>query len=262
MFFGGIIKYTGYLLFSRHSSGHGIHSPFVFHLVSEVFRNKIEPGVVLLIENIRKTLISDKTKTEVRDLGSGSLVSKSSIRRVCDITKYSSVPPRYGKLLYNLAANFGKPAIIEFGTAAGISTMYLASGRSDSEVYTMEGCPNLSEIAAGNFRKAGFTNITQITGTFDDSVQEIKRRSIRPGLVFIDGNHRKEPVVKYFREMADISYDGTVIVIDDIHLSGEMEEAWSEIRKSVNVSFTIDIFRMGMVFFRKGMSRFDYVIRY
>jgi len=41
-----------------------------------------------------------------------------------------------------------------------------------------------------------------------------------------------------------------------------MEEAWSEIRNMKNVSFTIDIFRMGMVFFRRGMNHFDYIIKY
>ena len=164
MFFRESIKYLSYLLFSRHRSGHGIHSPFVFNLVSEVFRNKTDADAVLMIENIRKERISDKTKREVLDLGAGSIALTSKVRRVCDIVKYTSVPPKYGKLLFNLASEFGKSGIVEFGTAAGISTMYLATAVKDSEVITMEGCPALSELAADNFRKAGLTNITQKIG--------------------------------------------------------------------------------------------------
>lgn len=256
------VKYLKYILFSRHGKGRGIHSPFVFDIVSRVFRNKTDPEIVLLIENIRKRQISDRTEIEVLDLGSGSRASEGSLKRVSDITKYSSVPPAYGQLLYRMAQESGEPGIIEFGTSTGISTMYLAAGRPDTEVITMEGCPALSEIAARNFSSTGLNNIIQIVGDFDDSLQEIKRRSVRPGLVFIDGNHKKEATVRYFREMAAISGNETVIIIDDIHLTKEMEEAWEEIRKSENVSFTISVFRMGMVFFRKGMSRFDYVIRY
>lgn len=256
------MKYAGYLLFSRHNRGHGIHSPFVFDLISEVFRNKIDQDVVLMIENIRKKHLSDKTIIRVLDLGAGSVVSKSSLRKVCDIAKYSSVPTKYGILLSNLASRFGKNGIIEFGTALGISTMFLASGRTGSRVYTMEGCPVISAIADENFRKAGFENITSITGSFENSVPEILNKIQTPGLIFIDGNHRKEPLLSYFNKMADISDEETVIAIDDIHLSEEMEDAWKEIKLSEKISFTIDLFRMGLVFFRKGMSRFHYVIRY
>ena len=262
MFLRGSIKYINYLLFSRHSHGHGIHSPFVFELVSGVFRNKIEPDIVLLIENIRKRYTSDKTIIQVNDLGSGSVITRKGTGRVCDIAKYSSVPVRYGILLSNLASVYGMPSVIEYGTAIGISTMYLASGRRDSVIYTMEGCLSLSSVAAENFRQAGFENITQMAGHFDESTKELKDKGVKPGLVFIDGNHRKEPLLKYFSEMADISDTNTVIVIDDIHLSREMEEAWDTIKQFDNVSFTIDLFRMGLVFFRKGISRFHYVIRY
>ncbi|HOF21039.1 MAG TPA: class I SAM-dependent methyltransferase [Bacteroidales bacterium] len=256
------VKYLKYILFSRHRKGFGIHSPFVFDLVSRVFRNKTDPGIVLLVENIRKRQISDKTRIEVLDLGSGSLALKGSLKRVCDITKYSAVPPAYGKLLYRMAQEFGGPGIVEFGTSTGISTMYLAAASPDAQVITLEGCPALSALAARNFSSIGLANIVQIKGDFDDSLRELRKRSVQPGLVFIDGNHRREATVRYFREMADMSGDETVIIVDDIHLSAEMEEAWKEILNSGNVSVSIDIFRMGMVFFRKGMSRFDYVIRY
>ncbi len=261
MVFRRWLKYIKYNLFSRHRRGHGIHSPFVFDLVSRVFRNKIDPDVVLMIERLRKKLICDKRTIKVLDLGSGSVI-KSDLRKISDIVKYSSVPPQYGILLANLASEFGKQGIIEFGTCLGISTMYLAAGCRDSVIYTMEGCPEISSVAAANFSAAGFDNIKLMTGPFDELLPEIKRKATGPGIVFIDGNHRKEPVLKYFSEMADISDKNTVIVLDDIHISDEMEEAWEEIKGDGNVSFTIDLYRMGLVFFRKGMSHIDYVIRY
>ncbi len=74
---------------------------------------------------------------------------------------------------------------------------------------------------------------------------------ISPGLVFIDGNHRKDPVISYFNQIAEMSDRNTVIIIDDIYSSAEMEEAWSEIKDHSKVTLTIDIFRMGIVFFRE-----------
>jgi predicted O-methyltransferase YrrM len=262
MIFFRAMKYLRYILFSRHSKGHGIHSPFVFNLVSGVLRNKIDPDIVLIIEKIREKNISDKRIINVLDLGAGPSLIRNKLRKVSDIAKYSAVPAKYGILLSNLAKEFGKPVIVEFGTSLGISTMYLASGSREAVVYTMEGCPALSELAAGNFREAGLDNIRLLTGPFDDLLPELREKAIRPGLVFIDGNHRKEPLVRYFSRMAQMAGKNTVIAIDDIHHSGEMESAWTEIKQNENVSFTIDLFRMGLVFFREGMNHFNYVIRY
>ena len=75
-------------------------------------------------------------------------------------------------------------------------------------------------------------NIKVIEGSFDEILPDYYQTGIKPGLVFIDGNHRKEPVLKYFNMMAEISDSNTVIIIDDINYSKEMEEAWNEIKAS------------------------------
>jgi len=258
----GALKLINYLLFSHHGKGHGIHSPFVFNLISDVFRNKIDPEIVLTIENIRKKNLSDNRTINVLDLGAGSSRMKTNTRRVSEIARYSSVPPKYGILLSNMATEFGKPAVFEFGTSIGISTMYLASGCPEAVVYTMEGCPETASIARENFNEAGLSNIKLMQGSFDELIHNVKGMDIKPGLVFIDGNHREEPLLKYFSEMAEISDDKTVIIVDDIHTSSEMESAWGKIKKHNNVSFTVDMFRMGMTFFRKGMNHNEYIIRY
>jgi predicted O-methyltransferase YrrM len=249
-------------MFSGHRKGHGIHSPFVFDLVSRVMRNKIDQDIVLKIENMRKKNISDERIISVQDLGGGSSRMKSSLRRVSDIAAYSAVPRKYGRLLSNMASEFGKPDIIELGTSLGISTMYMATASPGSVVHTIEGCPSTAEIAKENFEYAGINNVHLINGSFDDIIPELRKKSVKPGLVFIDGNHRKEPTLKYFEEMADLSDKNNVIIIDDIHISEEMEEAWTLIKKHKKVTLTVDIFRMGFVFFREGMNRYNYVIKY
>ena len=262
MIFFRATKYLKYILLSRHRKGHGIHSPFVFDLVSRVFRNKIDPDIVCSIEKVRKRMISDRRSIIVKDLGSGSEKLKTNLRKVSDIARYSPVPGKYGVLLSNMAAEFGKPLIVEFGTSLGISTMYMAASCTGAIVNTVESCPATSEIAKENFKEAGIKNIEVFTGSFDEVLPVIINSNNKPGLVFIDGNHRKEPVINYFNQIAEISDNNTVIIIDDIYYSREMEEAWNEIKRYEKVSLTIDIFRMGIVFFREGVNHNDYIIRY
>jgi len=262
MIFFRASKYLKYILLSRNKKGHGIHSPFVFDLVSRVFRNKTDPDIVSSIEKIRKRLITDRRFIIVNDLGSGSEKSKTKLRRVSDIARYSPVIKKYCILLSNMAAEFGKPLIIEFGTSFGISTMYMAAACPDAMIYTMEGCPATAEIAYQSFDETGIDNIKLSIGSFDKILPEILSSGITPGLVFIDGNHRKEPVLNYFNRIAEVSDNKTVIIIDDIYYSKEMEEAWTEIKKYEKVSLTVDIFRMGIVFFREGINHNSYIIRY
>jgi len=262
MIFFRILRYIEYLLFARHRKGQGIHSPYVFDLVTRVFRNKTDHQFVLTIESMRKKNISDNRTIEVLDLGAGSSRLKTNSRKVSEIARYSAVPEKYGLLLSNLAAEYGNKPIIEFGTSLGISTMYLAAGSHGSIVYTMEGCPQTASVAAENFSIAGFDNIKLMRGSFDDLLSGIRRQNINPGLVFIDGNHHKEPVCRYFREICEISNYEAVIVIDDIHYSREMEAAWDEIKAEGSVTLTIDIFRMGLVLTRRGMGKCNYIVRY
>ena len=262
LIFFRVARYLKYIFVSLNRKGHDIHSPFVFDIVSRVFRNKTDPSVVCTIERLRAWLIKDKRVIKVTDLGAGTVNQTDNRRKLSAIARYSAVSGKYGMLLANMAAEFGSPLVVEFGTSLGISTMYLALSCGETPVFSMEGCPATAEIACENFRKAGLKNIRLRVGPFEGGIPEIIEKGISPGLVFIDGNHRKEPLLYYFKAMAEISDKNSVIIIDDINYSLEMSEAWNEIKQYGKVSLTIDIFRMGIVFFREGIGRKDYIIRY
>ncbi len=262
MVFFRVLKYLKYTIMSSHRLGHGIHSPFVFDLVTRVFRNKSETNIVCIIEKTRKRMLRDKRVIEVEDFGSGADNKKSNSRRVSHIAKRSPVTLKYGLLLSKLASEFGAKGIIEFGTSLGISTMYLASSASETKVYSMEGSSEIAKIARENIKNAGFSNCEIITGDFDAVLPDVFEKCKNPGLVFIDGNHRKEPLLRYFSKVSEVAGKETVIVIDDINYSKEMSEAWGEIKKSENVTVTIDLNRIGLVFLNETITPKNYIIRY
>ncbi len=81
-------------------------------------------------------------------------------------------------------------------------------------------------------------------------------------MFFFDGNHRKEPTLRYFEQCIHFSNENSIFVFDDIHWSKGMESAWEYIKNDRRVSITIDLFWFGIIFFVEGVEKQDFVIRY
>jgi len=78
----------------------------------------------------------------------------------------------------------------------------------------------------------------------------------------MDGNHKKVPTLHYFNLFLEKINTNSIVVIDDIHWSTEMEEAWESLINSEKVRLSIDLFRMGILFFRKELSKQHFIIKY
>ena len=239
-----------------------IHPPFLFDLVTKVFEDKKSYPEYQVVENLKTTLLSSKKTISVTDYGAGSRVDKGSKRTVSAITKNSSKTAKYGRVLFRLARYFNPSNIIELGTSVGLSSCYLALGNPRANLTTIEGCPNIAELALKNFTKAGINNIKLITGNFDEKLPDVLKSMPSVDLIFIDGNHRKEPTINYFEQCLEKSVNDTCIIFDDIHWSDEMEQAWHNIIYHNSVTLSIDIFFMGLVFFKKELTKQHFTIRF
>jgi predicted O-methyltransferase YrrM len=82
-----------------------------------------------------------------------------------------------------------------------------------------------------------------------------------PDLIYFDGNHQKEATLHYFEKLLPLAHNDSVFIFDDIHWSGEMEEAWEQIKAHPRVRVSIDTFYWGLVFFRKEQEKEHFTIR-
>jgi hypothetical protein len=51
-------------------------------------------------------------------------------------------------------------------------------------------------------------------------------------------------------------------VIDDIHWSSGMQAAWKQIISDPAVKVSIDLFNIGIIWFRNELSKEDFVLRF
>lgn len=246
---------------SKAKNRHGIHSPFVYKLLDEVVYDKTNYSEYGKIESIRKNLLSRKDEIEITDLGAGSTVNTSNVRKVSDIAKNSAKSGKWGELLFRLANHFQPQTMVELGTSLGIGSLYQSLGNPQGNLTTFEGCPNTAKIAKQQFETAK-VQLTVIEGNFDDTLQPYLDSIETLDWAFIDGNHQKEPTIRYFNQCLEKCHNDSVLLFDDIYWSQGMAEAWQNIKADKRVTVTLDLFQVGIVFLRKQQPKQDFIIRY
>lgn len=251
-------KYFSYYLKASNGRGHGMHSPFVFDFITNVLNDDLDFYAYNEIENLRKALLKDERIIEVQDFGAGSSQINTRQRKVADIAQYSLKPKKYAQLLFRMVNYYQLKNILEIGTSLGITTCYLAKPGKESKVITMEGADAIAAIAENNFQQLGLKNIEVVKGNFDVTLSSILHRPSSFDFIFIDGNHRKEPTLRYFEQLLPVTHNDTILIFDDIHWSKEMEAAWKTIKKHELVTTTIDLFFIGIVLLRKEFKEKQY----
>ncbi len=253
-----ILRYLKYF-FTAKRRGYGVHSPFAYNLAIKIFKDKKNIEKYIEIEKLREKLLKSKQEIEVSDFGAGSKKMLDNKRKVREVVKYSATPKKYGRLLSILVDKFQPKTILEIGTSAGIGTLYLASGNKNTKIFTMEGCPETAKVARNNF--ANFhNNIEIIVGEFDKTLTKTLNKIEKLDFVFIDGNHRKEPTIKYFETILPFCHNNTVLIFDDISWTSQMHEAWAEIKQHEKTKLSINIFKMGIVFLKEEFYNNEEII--
>lgn len=240
---------------------HGTHSPFVYRLVDKIFYDTAPNNVYTELEAIRQKLLADDRTITIVDLGAGSHVNNNRQKKVSDIAAHALKPQKLAQLLYRIAADLQPKSIIELGTCLGVTSIYLQKAAPEAKVYTLEGSPETAAIARETFHDAGLDKIELVIGDFDDTLPGIIDSLDKVDLVFMDGNHQKDATLRYFEWCLPKVHDGTLLIFDDIYWSEGMKEAWAQIKAHPEVTITIDLFWIGLVYFRKGQVKEDFKVK-
>ena len=255
----GAGQYLKHLLKAKNR--HGTHSPFVYELLDKVIYDKKHYPEYDTIASIHKGLLERQDEIEITDLGAGSSINRSNKRKVQHIAKHSAKQGKWGELLFRLARHLQPETMIELGTSLGVGSLYQALGNPNGNLTTFEGCPNTSAIAKEQFREAS-VGTAVIEGNFDNTLPRYLTTIDKLDWVFVDGNHQKEPTIRYFEQCLHKCTEDSVLLFDDIYWSKGMAEAWENIKQHDRVSISLDFFQVGIIFLRKGQAKQHFIIRY
>lgn len=256
-----ILPYLNFLFQSTNQ--HGVHSPFVYNLVTKCFYDTIHYPEYKLLKQYRKLLLEDNSVISVTDFGAGSRVFKSNQRKISAIALNAGISKKRAELLFRIVRYFQPSNILEIGTSLGLATSALSAGNLDAKITTLEGCSKTQMAAKKAFQKSNFShqNIDFVTTEFSSYLSNLKTETLNYELIYFDGNHSQKATLEYFESLLPTISNESVWIFDDIHWSKDMEQAWQVIKNHPQVTVTIDTFQWGLVFFRKEQAKEHFVIR-
>lgn len=255
-----ILDYLKYLFLAKNE--HSLHSPFLFEFYLKVLKGHTSENDCLAIEILRDNLLSDEREIEITDLGAGSKFKQSNRRKIKDIAKNAQKSTRLAQLFYRIIKYYNYQNILDLGTSLGITTAYLAKASPNGKVYTFEGCPSTVLIAKENLGKLDIRNVEIIKGNLNNTLQQQLDKMATIDFVFFDANHRYEPTIDYFERCLGKVHEDTCFIFDDIYWSDEMKKSWNYINNHPQVTVSIDIFWLGIVFFRKKQPKQHFVLKF
>jgi predicted O-methyltransferase YrrM len=257
-----IAAYLKYLL--KSGNEHSIHSPFLFDLYTQVISIKNDRhSDYAAIGSLREELLRSKEEIEILDLGAGSRINKSNLRKIGTSAKNAEKPPKFGRLFHRLVQRFQPKNILELGTSLGLTTLYLSKAEPNANLTTFEGCPQTAAKATQHFERLEAKNVRVVVGNIDDTLPDyVKKLKSTIDFAYFDANHRYEPTVRYFETCLPYIQNDSVFIFDDIYWSKEMTDAWEYIKAHPRVTLTVDLFWIGLVFFRTEQVKEHFVLRF
>jgi predicted O-methyltransferase YrrM len=234
---------------------YNVHSPFVFDFVENVLEDDRWFYAFTEIEVLRRHMLSDQRNIPITDFGAGSQVSRRKERSIASLAKYSAHKPFVNQMLFRLVLRYKPMKMLELGTSLGISTAYQAAAAERAYFITIEGDPNVAHLAAQHFRMMEVKNVALLEGRFEEQLGTALEELGQLDYLLVDGNHRQEPTLDYFRQCLPYAHEHSIFVFDDIHWSKGMEAAWASIQQHPAVTLSLDLYFFGVVFFRKDFAK-------
>lgn len=220
--------------------------PALEYLVSGIFDSKAAAAAKLV--EARRREIAEKGDDRIPILGSRNGYSQARPVELVELTMEriarTGKSQKWGTVLYLIAGAFKSSVVIELGTCAGISAMYLSSAPTVRMLITVEGSKELADVAKESLKTR--RNVRVVNALFDEAFDsQLSSLESKADLAFIDGHHEKTATIHYFDRLVPFLTSPAVVIFDDISWSSGMREAWNVLSKRPEFAHCIDLGEMG-----------------
>lgn len=210
----------------RHHRGHGIHSPFVYGLITKV--------------------IEEKTPYHAYDDIRFLLDSKP--QRHYKLNKYN-------RLYFRLANYFKVNKVLEIGSGYGIDTLCLTAPSTGIDCICIE--PSEQKYAQA---QELYDNWNRNIRLYKET--ELPDLSDKQDCILLDlrsCNHFSVDIAEYLLRM---SHEKTFIIVKGIRTNKHNQALWKSITNIESRTAVLDLFNVGILFFDRQLYRWNYQISF
>ena len=213
--------------------GYGVHSPFVFDLLTTVIEERSLYYCYDQLHAVRLQILQRKDGK-----------SKCTIKKT--LKKYGFTESEH-RLLFRLANRFQPKTMYVVGSDFGLTPLYLTAFSTDTACTVIEPEPSIAALAGEYVRNYATASIAfhDEIGKIPDKLDFLVRGAFPPN---------EQTIEKFFPHI----HERSVMIIAGINASQENRKAWKAICAHPKVTVTVDLYRLGIVFFNPKLQRRTY----
>lgn len=235
---------------AKATNQHGVHSPFVYDLVTKCLYDKKQYPEYLSIKTYRTQLNNNHNTLHFEN----SNTTKISFR-ISDLIKSSGMTFKRSKILFRLARYSQWKTVLELGNSLGIATQAISLGQPNAQIVSLVNYLKTSKETT-EFLDS-YQNIKVVNSPLNEIIS--KYHNTKFDAVFI--NHHYNLSIKCINQLFSITHNDTVIIINGLYQTQKKVEIWKYIKNHPKVTVTIDNFYWGLIFFRREQRKQHFKIR-
>lgn len=244
-----VFKYLWHLLHAK--SAMRIHSPFIYHFYWDIVLGK---GFGRCDATLGQYIQSLREDQSMIDIDSGGLDALTRAVKISSLQAQSRIRRQEASLLFRLAKTKHPSIIYDLGTTLGVTTAALALGAPHAQVHSIDTDPGIIGLIRERLTFSGIQNVHYHTGSYLELLPDIFLEYGRPDIVFLHSDHRKGAILDVAERILPVMQQHGVFIVHGIHDSKGMQENWALMKCLPEVTASVDLFFMGLLFVSDELS--------
>lgn len=254
-FFFRIKSRICYFLHARHRIGYGIHSPYLYHLVSQTIDLTHPYYAFEEIEETWTGMLFAAVK------GSSFPLNESDKSYISQILKSEKNEKESGRTIFGILNETFAQNVIVTNSKGSADIAYIAKAKPNANCFCFNRSNGISAFIDEVLKRLEIKNVSCYSGNDSSKLQEIAGSLESVDFALFNPSEDRDGMLKDFRICLNKKNESSIFVIRGIHESPDMERAWKSITEDNEVVVSMDLLSMGLIIFRKDLEKKRYIIR-